>query len=115
MYLTKLFLLQISVDRGLNWEKALEKESQLYEPEEGFYLSYKVCNIAMLAYFCGLFLFFLIYYFPFQVRGEMYSAVLAEHRHGKSYNLYKPNIGKQSHPETLDSLRNKYYKVGFRG
>ncbi|XP_040179845.1 protein strawberry notch homolog 2 isoform X1 [Rana temporaria] len=77
---------KISVDRGLNWEKALEKESQLHEPEEGFYLSYKV-------------------------RGEMYSAVLAEHRHGKSYNLYKPNIGKQSHPETLDSLRNKYYKV----
>ncbi|KAM5192737.1 protein strawberry notch homolog 2 isoform 1-T1 [Mantella aurantiaca] len=77
---------KISVDRGLNWEKALEKSLHLQEPEEGFYLSYKV-------------------------RGEMYSAVLAEHRHGKLYNLYKPNIGKQSHPETLDSLRNKYYKV----
>ncbi|XP_018415037.1 PREDICTED: protein strawberry notch homolog 2 isoform X2 [Nanorana parkeri] len=77
---------KISVDRGLSWEKAQEKSLQLQEPEEGFYLSFKV-------------------------RGEMYSAVLAEHRHGKSYNLYKPNIGKQSHPETLDSLRNKYYKV----
>ncbi|KAM9330602.1 protein strawberry notch homolog 2 [Gastrophryne carolinensis] len=77
---------KVSVDRGLSYEKALEKCLQLQKPEEGFYLSYKV-------------------------RGEMYTAVLAEHRHGKLFTLYKPNIGKQSQPETLDSLRNKYCKV----
>ncbi|XP_063770424.1 protein strawberry notch homolog 2 isoform X2 [Pseudophryne corroboree] len=77
---------KISVDRGMSWEKALENSRQLQAPNEGFYLSYKV-------------------------RGDMYSAVLAEHRHGKSFNLYKPNIGKQSQPETLDSLLSKYCKV----
>ncbi|KAM8960307.1 protein strawberry notch homolog 2 [Pelodytes ibericus] len=77
---------KISVDRGMSWEKALDKSLNLQSPNEGFYLSYKV-------------------------RGEMYSAVLAEHRHGKYFNLYKPNIGKQSQPETLESLLSKYHKV----
>ncbi|XP_068090084.1 protein strawberry notch homolog 2 isoform X2 [Hyperolius riggenbachi] len=82
----QVVLYKVSVDRGLSWEKAVEKCSQLHGEDEGFYLSYNV-------------------------RGEMYTAVLAENRHGKSYNLYKPNIGKQIQPEGLDSLRNKYRKV----
>ncbi|XP_069595999.1 protein strawberry notch homolog 2 isoform X1 [Ranitomeya imitator] len=77
---------KISVDRGMSWDKALEKSDELHAPNEGFYRSYKV-------------------------RGDMYSAVLAEHRQGKYYNLYKPNIGKQSQAETLDSLLSKYCKV----
>uniref|UniRef100_A0A8C5P7H4 Protein strawberry notch homolog 2 n=1 Tax=Leptobrachium leishanense TaxID=445787 RepID=A0A8C5P7H4_9ANUR len=77
---------KISVDRGLRWEKVLEKSLSLQAPDEGFYLSYKV-------------------------RGDMYSAIFAEHRHGKYFNLYKPNIGKQSQAETLESLQSKYYKV----
>ncbi|XP_073542075.1 protein strawberry notch homolog 2 isoform X3 [Phyllobates terribilis] len=77
---------KISVDRGMSWDKALEKSDDLKAPNEGFYRSYKV-------------------------RGDMYSAVLAEHKLGKYYNLYKPNIGKQSQPETLDSLLSKYCKV----
>ncbi|KAG8454621.1 hypothetical protein GDO86_001007 [Hymenochirus boettgeri] len=31
--------------------------------------------------------------------------------HGKYFNLYKPNIGRQSQAETLDSLLSKYHKV----
>ncbi|KAM4052007.1 protein strawberry notch homolog 2 isoform 4-T4 [Anomaloglossus baeobatrachus] len=77
---------KISVDRGMSWDKALDKSDDLKESYEGFYRSYKV-------------------------RGDMYSAVLAEHKQGKYYNLYKPNIGKQSQSETLDSLLSKYYKV----
>ncbi|KAG8594552.1 hypothetical protein GDO81_001244 [Engystomops pustulosus] len=70
----------------MSWNKALEKSEHLHSPNEGFYRSYKV-------------------------RGDMYSAVLAEHRQGKLFNLYKPNIGKQSQSETLESLLSKYYKV----
>lgn len=77
---------KISVDRGMSWDMALEKSEQLQAPNEGFYRSYKV-------------------------RGDMYSAVLAEHKQGKYFNLYKPNIGKQSQSETLESLLSKYYKV----
>ncbi|KAM4807867.1 protein strawberry notch homolog 2 [Rhinophrynus dorsalis] len=77
---------KISVDRGMNWDKALDKSIHLQAPNEGFYLSYRV-------------------------RGDMYSAVLAEHRHGKYFNLYKPNIGRQSQAESLDSLLSKYHKV----
>ncbi|XP_066460838.1 protein strawberry notch homolog 2 isoform X1 [Eleutherodactylus coqui] len=77
---------KISVDRGMAWDKALEKSEHLQGPNEGFFRSFKV-------------------------RGDMYSAVLAEHKQGKFYNLYKPNIGKQSQCETLDSLLSKYYKV----
>ncbi|XP_056373366.1 protein strawberry notch homolog 2 isoform X3 [Hyla sarda] len=77
---------KISVDRGMSWDMALEKSESLQGPNEGFYRSYKV-------------------------RGDMYSAILAEHKQGKYYNLYKPNIGKQSQSETLDSLLSKYYKV----
>ncbi|XP_063311626.1 protein strawberry notch homolog 2 isoform X1 [Pelobates fuscus] len=77
---------KISVDRGMSWEKAVEKSLTLQAPNEGFYLSYKV-------------------------RGDMYSALLAEHRQGKYFNLYKPNIGKQSQAETLESLLSKYHPV----
>ncbi|XP_040273505.1 protein strawberry notch homolog 2 isoform X3 [Bufo bufo] len=77
---------KISVDRGMSWEAAVEKSEHLQGPNEGFYQSYKV-------------------------RGDMYSAVLAEHKQGKYFNLYKPNIGKQCQSETLDSLLSKYYKV----
>eukprot|EP00079_Xenopus_tropicalis_P011514 XP_002937427.2 PREDICTED: protein strawberry notch homolog 2 isoform X2 [Xenopus tropicalis] len=76
----------ISVDRGMSWAKALEKYQNLKDQHEGFYLSYRA-------------------------RGTMFSAVLAEHRHGKYFNLYKPNIGRQSQAEALDSLLSKYHKV----
>ncbi|XP_018080638.1 protein strawberry notch homolog 2 isoform X2 [Xenopus laevis] len=77
---------KISVDRGMSWAKALEKSHQLEDQLEGFYLSYRV-------------------------RGKMFSAVLAEHRHGNYFNLYKPNIGRQSQAEALDSFLNRYHKV----
>ncbi|XP_070787967.1 protein strawberry notch homolog 2 [Pituophis catenifer annectens] len=77
---------KISVDRGLKWEEAYEKSLHLTGPNDGFYLSHKV-------------------------RGNKYICLLAEQTRGKYFTLYKPNIGKQSQPETMDSLFKKYQPV----
>uniref|UniRef100_A0A8C5UF42 Protein strawberry notch homolog 2 n=1 Tax=Malurus cyaneus samueli TaxID=2593467 RepID=A0A8C5UF42_9PASS len=77
---------KISVDRGLKWEEAYEKSLKLTGNFDGFYLSNKV-------------------------RGSKYTCLLAEQSHGKNFILYKPNIGKQSQPESLDSLQKKYRRV----
>uniref|UniRef100_A0A8C0FSE3 Protein strawberry notch homolog 2 n=1 Tax=Bubo bubo TaxID=30461 RepID=A0A8C0FSE3_BUBBB len=77
---------KISVDRGLKWEEAYEKSLKLTGSFDGFYLSYKM-------------------------RGCKHTCLLAEQSHGKSFILYKPNIGKQSQPESLDSLQKKYRRV----
>ncbi|XP_063259292.1 protein strawberry notch homolog 2 isoform X1 [Prinia subflava] len=77
---------KISVDRGLKWEEAYEKSLKLTGTFDGFYLSYKV-------------------------RGNKHTCLLAEQSRGKNFILYKPNIGKQSQPESLDSLQKKYRRV----
>ncbi|XP_054836062.1 protein strawberry notch homolog 2 isoform X2 [Eublepharis macularius] len=77
---------KISVDRGLKWEEVYEKSLQLTGSYDGFYLSYKV-------------------------RGNTYTCLLAEQNRGKYFTIYKPNIGKQSQPENLDSLQKKYRRV----
>ncbi|XP_062816379.1 protein strawberry notch homolog 2 isoform X2 [Anolis carolinensis] len=77
---------KISVDRGMKWEEAYEKSLQLTGLHDGFYLSHKV-------------------------RGNTYTCLLAEQNRGKNFTLYKPNIRKHSHPESLESLLRKYQKV----
>ncbi|GAB0200793.1 protein strawberry notch 2 [Grus japonensis] len=77
---------KISVDRGLKWEEAYEKSLELTGSFDGFYLSYKT-------------------------RGSKHTCLLAEQSRGKNFILYKPNIGKQSQPESLDSLQKKYRRV----
>lgn len=37
--------------------------------------------------------------------------LLAEQSRGKNLVLYKPNIGRQTQPESLDNLLRKYHKV----
>lgn len=37
--------------------------------------------------------------------------LLAEQGRGKNFVVYKPNIGKQSHPESLDNLQQRYRKA----
>lgn len=81
---------QISVDRGLKWEDAVAKSLELTGPYDGFYLSYKV-------------------------RGNKPSCLLAEQNRGQLFTVYKPNIGRQSQLEALDSLRRKFHRVGGRG
>ncbi|XP_049732069.1 protein strawberry notch homolog 2 isoform X1 [Elephas maximus indicus] len=77
---------KISVDRGLRWEEAFAKSLEMTGVYDGFYLSYKV-------------------------RGNKPSCLLAEQSRGKHFTVYKPNIGRQSQLETLDSLCRKFHRV----
>uniref|UniRef100_A0A8C6V5N2 Strawberry notch homolog 2 n=1 Tax=Naja naja TaxID=35670 RepID=A0A8C6V5N2_NAJNA len=82
----QVVLYKISVDRGMKWEEVYEKSLHLTGPNDGFYLSHKV-------------------------RGNKYICLLAEQTRGKYFTLYKPNIGKQSQLEIMDSLLKKYHPV----
>uniref|UniRef100_A0A8C7VMD0 Protein strawberry notch homolog 2 n=1 Tax=Oncorhynchus mykiss TaxID=8022 RepID=A0A8C7VMD0_ONCMY len=82
----QVVLYKISVDRGMPWEEAYEKAQNLNSPDEGFYLSYKL-------------------------RGNHPCVLLAEQGRGRNFIVYKPNIGKQAHPESLDNLQQRYRKV----
>ncbi|XP_054548981.1 protein strawberry notch homolog 2 isoform X3 [Talpa occidentalis] len=77
---------KISVDRGMKWDEAYARSLELKGDYDGFYLSYKV-------------------------RGNKPSCLLAEQNRGKHFTVYKPNIGRQSQLETLDSLRRKFHPV----
>lgn len=46
-----------------------------------------------------------------QLRGNHPCVLLAEQGRGKHLIVYKPNIGKQTHPESLDNLQQRYRKV----
>ncbi|XP_067368183.1 si:ch73-63e15.2 isoform X2 [Channa argus] len=82
----QVVLYKISVDRGMTWEEAYNRSLKLSSPEEGFYLSQKL-------------------------RGNHPCVLLAEQGRGKNFILYKPNIGKQTHPESLENLQQRYRKV----
>ncbi|XP_059744097.1 protein strawberry notch homolog 2 isoform X5 [Bos taurus] len=77
---------KISVDRGLKWEEAYARSLELTGTHDGFYLSYKV-------------------------RGNKPSCLLAQQNRGKLFTVYKPNIGRQSQLESLDSLSRRFRRV----
>ncbi|KAI3368917.1 hypothetical protein L3Q82_025888 [Scortum barcoo] len=82
----QVVLYKISVDRGMPWDEAYTRSQRLSGPDEGFYLSLKL-------------------------RGNHPCVLLAEQGRGKNFIVYKPNIGKQTHPESLDNLHQRYRKV----
>ncbi|KAG9350636.1 hypothetical protein JZ751_024525 [Albula glossodonta] len=82
----QVVLYKISVDRGMHWNEAYSKSQTLNGPDDGFYLSHKL-------------------------RGSHPCVLLAEQGRGRNLIVYKPNIGKQAHPENLDNLHRKYHKV----
>ncbi|XP_056598762.1 protein strawberry notch homolog 2a isoform X2 [Triplophysa dalaica] len=82
----QVILYKISVDRGMPWDEACSKAEKFTGDYEGFYLSNKL-------------------------RGSQPCVLLAEQGRGRNLILYKPNIGKQAHPENLDNLLLRYYKV----
>uniref|UniRef100_A0A8D3AM86 Protein strawberry notch homolog 2 n=1 Tax=Scophthalmus maximus TaxID=52904 RepID=A0A8D3AM86_SCOMX len=45
------------------------------------------------------------------LRGNHPCVLLAEQGRGKNFIVFKPNIGKQTHPESLDNLHQRYRKV----
>ncbi|KAM6938806.1 strawberry notch homolog 2b isoform 1-T1 [Lycodopsis pacificus] len=82
----QVVLYKISVDRGMPWDEAYNRSLKLSSPDEGFYLSLKL-------------------------RGNHPCVLLAEQGRGKNLIVYKPNIGKQTHPESLENLQLRYRKV----
>ncbi|XP_061833822.1 si:ch73-63e15.2 isoform X1 [Nerophis lumbriciformis] len=82
----QVVLYKISVDRGMPWDEAYNRFSNLSGTDEGFYLSHKL-------------------------RGNQPCVLLAEQGRGKNFIVYKPNIGKQTHPESLDNLHQRYRKA----
>uniref|UniRef100_A0A3Q1F2W9 Protein strawberry notch homolog 2 n=1 Tax=Acanthochromis polyacanthus TaxID=80966 RepID=A0A3Q1F2W9_9TELE len=82
----QVVLYKISVDRGMPWDEAYNRSLKLSGPDEGFYLSQKP-------------------------RGNHPVVLLAEQGRGKNFIIYKPNIGKQTHLESLDNLHQRYRKV----
>ncbi|XP_048859482.1 protein strawberry notch homolog 2-like isoform X1 [Brienomyrus brachyistius] len=82
----QVVLYKIRVDRGMPWKEACDKAETLQGPDEGFYLSRKM-------------------------RGNYPCVLLAEQGRNRNVILYKPNIGKQAHPENLDNLLRRYRKV----
>uniref|UniRef100_A0A4W4HJI6 Protein strawberry notch homolog 2 n=1 Tax=Electrophorus electricus TaxID=8005 RepID=A0A4W4HJI6_ELEEL len=81
-------LYKISVDRGMPWDEALSKAETLTAEHEGFYLSHKVL-----------------------LRGSQPCVLLAEQGRGRNLIIYKPNIGRQAHPENMENLQLRYRKV----
>lgn len=82
----QVVLYKISVDRGMPWSEALEKFETLTKPDEGFYMSYRL-------------------------RSNHPCVLLAVQGKERNMILYKPNIGKQLQPESIDKLQQKYRKV----
>uniref|UniRef100_A0A672T2Q0 Protein strawberry notch homolog 2 n=1 Tax=Sinocyclocheilus grahami TaxID=75366 RepID=A0A672T2Q0_SINGR len=82
----QVILYKISVDRGMPWLEALQKAQTLSNPDEGFYLSYKL-------------------------RGNYPCVLLAVQGQERNMIIYKPNIGKQAQTESLENLQQKYRKV----
>nr|XP_057928756.1 protein strawberry notch homolog 2 [Doryrhamphus excisus] len=82
----QVVLYKISVDRGMPWDEAYNRFLNLTGADEGFYLSMKL-------------------------RGNQPCVLLAEQGRGKNFIVYKPNIGKQTHPESLDNLQQRYRKT----
>ncbi|XP_066512341.1 protein strawberry notch homolog 2-like isoform X2 [Hoplias malabaricus] len=82
----QVILYKISVDRGMPWDEACRKAETLNMEHEGFYVSNKL-------------------------RGSQPCVLLAEQGRGRNLILYKPNIGRQAHPENLDNLLLRYRKV----
>uniref|UniRef100_A0A2P2I206 Protein strawberry notch n=2 Tax=Hirondellea gigas TaxID=1518452 RepID=A0A2P2I206_9CRUS len=87
----------VLVERGLSWEKAVEKNEQLTGELEGFYISH-------------------------QVRNNKKTAVLAvceadnkkessKDKNSRLFVLYRPNTGLQIKQEPYSDLKKKYKKV----
>jgi hypothetical protein len=87
---------ELSVERGLSWKEAQEKEVELYGDHEGFYLSKQVRNGKRVA-----------------ILAVAEASVNKDTKEKKSalYSVYRPNTGLQVKREILRELQSKYDKV----
>lgn len=93
----KIELHILHVERGMSWEAAVEKNSLLSGPDEGFYVSHQVRNgkkTAILA-----------------VMDDSSKKKPEKKKDQRLYFVYRPNTGQQVKQETLAELKKKYKKV----
>ncbi|OQR69151.1 Protein strawberry notch-like [Tropilaelaps mercedesae] len=84
----------VSVERGMSWEEAIDKYRELYENDEGFYLSNQVRNghkTVILAVYAG--------------KSNKNSKSKSRE---KLFRTYRPNTGLQVKQETLANIKAKY-------
>lgn len=89
----------VHVERGMSWEEAMDKWSELDGSHEGFYLSHQIRNnkqTAILSVAVGT------------PKGKKDSEKKAK---DQLYTIYRPNTGLQLRQETLGELEKKYKKV----
>jgi len=96
----KIELHVLQVERGMSWEGALEKEKDVGDENEGFWLSHQVRNgkkTAILA---------------LMDEGSRHQKKGKEKKDSsKLFYVYRPNTGQQVKQETLAELKKKYKKV----
>lgn len=96
----KIELHILHVERGLSWEKAVEKFEELTGTDEGFWVSHQVRNNKKTAILA--------------MQDSDSSRKKKEGKKGdkdKSFIVYRPNTGQQVKQETLAELKKKYKKV----
>ena len=88
-----LSLHRLQVERGLSWQRAIEKHHMLDKPGEGFYLSKKIRKARAVAILAVL---------------DPSSANMKRQPSERRYSIYKPNTGLIAKQERLNDLRNSY-------
>ncbi|XP_068623417.1 protein strawberry notch-like isoform X2 [Battus philenor] len=90
-------LITVQTERGLDWMEALEKESELTGPKEGFYLSQQARNNKHTAVLC--------------VAAHTGSRKERPSKKELMFQIYRPNTGLQLRLESLAEIEKKYKKV----
>jgi len=98
----KIELHVLQVERGMSWEAALARNSELTGADEGFWLSHQVRNNKKTA----------ILALMDESSRKLKSNVAADKRKdAKLFYVYRPNTGQQVKQETLSELKKKYKYV----
>ncbi|XP_074000099.1 protein strawberry notch isoform X3 [Rhodnius prolixus] len=92
----------VHVERGMSFDEAIERWSQLSGPKEGFYLSHQIRNGKQTAILAE----------AIESSGSGKSVKKgAEGKKDQLYTIYRPNTGLQLRQETLGELEKKYKLV----
>ncbi|XP_045539250.1 protein strawberry notch [Papilio machaon] len=91
-------LITVQTERGMDWMEALEKESELTSPKEGFYLSQAARNNKHTAVLC------IAAHTPNNRKDRPTKKEIM-------FQIYRPNTGLQLRLESLAEIEKKYKKV----
>ncbi|XP_046385917.1 protein strawberry notch [Ischnura elegans] len=95
---TELHIVQ--VERGMSWQEAVERSSQLTSEEEGFYLSHQIRNGKQTAILAIA-----------EASSGTPTKGKKESKKDRMFTVYRPNTGLQLRQESLGDLEKKYKKV----